>query len=70
MERGSIAIAKSKGDVWQPWHAPLDRGKYSELSKLVVTQAEGTEYKSCIQEMNLDLKPKFSKTENKKFNLT
>lgn len=42
MERGSIAMAKSTGDIGQPWQVPLERD----------TQAEGAEYKSCVQEIN------------------
>lgn len=56
MKRGSIAMEKSRWDIGQPWRVPLERGKYSDLWKLVDKQAVGAEYKSCTEEINLDAK--------------
>lgn len=43
MDRGSIAIAKSKGDIAHPCCVPLDSKKYGERSELVRTHACGDE---------------------------
>jgi len=42
----AIAKAKSKGDRGQPCRIPREREKNDEMSVLVLTLAEGAEYKA------------------------
>lgn len=59
MERGSIAMAKNRGESGQPWRVP--RLKYSDLILLVLTEARGEVYKAylgfkCIPKAKLFVK--------------